>query len=662
MIAISTTYMILHKLKYQPIGRRAKKANPTGGGANNPNSSASDVYGAAKVGFDANLKAATEYTDVTTRLNLGLAEQDVFQRKLIASTVDVVKQITILEEREAKLTSAFKTGTRELALRSAAFNTIQEGLGATSDEMAQYRLTMEKTFGLSGKIFAKAAANGNQWAKGQITAFNYLSKNTNLSADQQASLQLYAAGAGRSLEEQIVATKAMAESMGDLITESTSFEEIMQGISSLSSDIRSQYNKIPASLEKAVLKSKQLGVSMEQLHQSGKSLLDIESSVGKEIEYQLLSGQRLVKNGKSLTNAYREATLAGDMEQQADIMKDVLETQSATLDGNNMLAKQALADSMGLQLKDLMYMNEKKHLQEQITESMGDAYDLNTIMERPDAKKKFELELIDKSKSTDPQIKAAAEKTLAALEKLTKSDDNRRSPAENTNKILTSMQDQGLNVRVLGRDNKGNPLKPTQANLASGSAKLQTAASASSNFANVMMKPFDFTKDDIYIKFIGGLNESSIKTKILTDNFSTLGENLPLLSDVIVKGIGTVEKLLDKITGGNENAIENKVTQTSPDVGGAPPITVPDAVIGVNDGIIKFNDKDKLTVVASPFGTMNEKVADKITNPAGGGSSMDMNTIVAAIQKALGNINITVALDPMAIDKEIKFRQGSLNS
>ena len=60
-------------------------------------------------------------------------------------------------------------------------------------------------------------------------------------------------------------------------------------------------------------------------------LLDIESSVGKEIEYQLLSGQRLVKNGKSLTNAYREATLAGNMEQQADIMKDVLETQSADI-------------------------------------------------------------------------------------------------------------------------------------------------------------------------------------------------------------------------------------------------------------------------------------------------------------------------------------------
>jgi len=659
MIAISTTYMILHKLKYQPIGQGATGT----GGSKNTNPSAKDVTDAAQVGLSTNLKAATEYTDATTRLNLGLAEQDKFQRKLIASVADVVEQITILEQREAKLTSAFKTGTRELALRSAAFNTIQSGLGATSDEMAQYRLTMEKTFGLSGKIFAKGAAEGNKWVKGQITAFNYLSKNTNLSADSQASLQLYAAGAGRSLEEQIVATKAMAESMGDVITESTTVEEILQGVASLSSDIRSQYNKIPASLEKAVLKSKQLGVSMEQLHQSGKSLLDIESSVGKEIEYQLLSGQRLVKNGKSLTNAYREATLAGNMEQQADIMKDVLETQSATLDGNNMLAKQALADSMGLQLKDLMYMNEKKHLQEQITESMGDAYDLNTIMDDPSKKKAFELELIDKSKGTGEQAEAA-KKTLVALEKLAKSDENRRSPAENIEKRLISMQDQGLNVRILGKDAKGNVNKPTATNLASGSAKLQSIASGSNNFANVMMKPFDFTKDDSYIKFIGGLNESSIKISILKDNFSDLGDNLPLLNDVIIKGIETVGTVLEKITGGNKNAIEqNKVTQISPE--GAGPAGAPvnhDAVVGINDGVIKFNDKDKLTVVASPFGTMNEKVADKITNPTGGGSSMDMNTIVAAIQSALGNINITVALDPMAIDKEIKFRQGSLNS
>lgn len=656
MIAISTTYMILHKLKYDPIGRSGT------GGNTNQNPSAADVGKAAAKGTIDALKAATEYTDATIRLNLGLAEQDTFQRKLIASVSSVVEQITILEQREAKLTSAFKTGTRELALRSAAFNTIQSGLGATSDEMAQYRLTMEKTFGLSGKIFAKGAAEGNKWVKGQITAFNYLSKNTNLSADSQASLQLYAAGAGRSLEEQIVATKAMAESMGDVITESTSIEEILQGVASLSSDIRSQYNKMPGSLEKAVLKSKQLGVSMEQLHQSGKSLLDIESSVGKEIEYQLLSGQRLVKNGKSLTNAYREATLAGDMEQQADIMKDVLETQSATLDGNNMLAKQALADSMGLQLKDLMYMNEKKHLQEQITESMGDAYDLNTIMDDPSKKKAFELELIDKSKGTGEQAEAA-KKTLEALDKLAKSDENRRSPAENINKLLISMQDQGLNVRILGKDANGKVNLPTTANLAAADKQLKSTAASGSNFANVMMKPFDFTKDDSYIKFIGGLNESSIKTAILVDNFSTLSKNLPLLSTYMNSLSVSVKSLLDNITGGNKNAItENKVTQTSPGVASTGTATNDDAVVGINDGIIKFNDKDKLTVVASPFGTMNEKVADKITNPTSGGSSMDMNTIVAAIQSALGNINITVALDPMAIDKEIKFRQGSLNS
>lgn len=640
MIAISTTYMILHKLKYQPIGRQGG-TGASGGSGGGPAVPTSRNVGdtADRLGMGAAITDAAAYTDATARLNLGLTATYTLQSKLNTSIVDAAKQITILEEREAKLTSAFKVGTEELALRTAAFSKFQAGLGATNEEMAQYRLTMEKTFGLSGKIFRDAAAQENSWVKGQITAFNYLSKNTNLSADQQASLQLYAAGAGRSLEEQIVATDAMAGSMEGVITKSTTVEEILQGVASLSSDIRSQYNKIPGSLEKAVLKSKQLGVSMDQLHQSGKTLLDIESSVGKEIEYQLLSGQRLVKNGKSLTNAYREATLAGNMEQQADIMKDVLETQSATLDGNNMLAKQALADSMGLQLKDLMYMNEKKHLQEQITESIGEEYDLNTILADPSKKKAFELELIDKSKGIGEQAEAA-KKTLTALDKLAKSDENRRSPAENIEKRLASIQDQGLNVHITG-DN------------------LKNARAAAGTYETKMSKTFDITKDESFIKYLGELQEQRIVTNTLSTSITSLTAAMPIFGTTITTAIDTVADKISGLTGGiDPSGIKTDAMQTSPGTVSKEE----DAVIGINDGVIKFNDKDKLTVVASPFGTMNEKVADKITNPRGGGSSVDMNSIVAAIQSALGNINITVALDPMAIDKEIKFRQGSLNS
>jgi hypothetical protein len=356
------------------------------------------------------------------------------------------------------------------------------------------------------------------------------------------------------------------------------------------------------------------------------------------------------------------------MEKQADIMKDVLETQSATLDGNNMLAKQALADSMGLQLKDLMYMNEKKHLQEQITESMGDAYDLDTIFADPSKKKAFELELIDKSKSTDPQIKAQAEKTLVALDKLAKSDENRRSPAENIDKRLASMQDQGLNVKIIGGDD------------------LKKARTAAGTFQEKMSATYDITASPTFQQYLGALQESRITTQTLSTGISDLVKIIPGFGGSIAKLVTYIEKTLTNLKGGVDPAsIKTESMQTSPTSTGALTATPQDAVIGINDGVIKFNDKDKLTVVASPFGTMNEKVADKITNPKTNNSSgaeitqltnainsllskqttpqsMDNKSIVSAIQSALGNINITVALDPMAIDKEIKFRQGSLNS
>jgi hypothetical protein len=86
----------------------------------------------------------------------------------------------------------------------------------------------------------------------------------------------------------------------------------------------------------------------------------------------------------------------------------------------------------------------------------------------------------------------------------------------------------------------------------------------------------------------------------------------------------------------------------------------------MHDGIIRFDDRDKFTMIASPYGAMHERVADKITGGGYGGSGLDANTIAKAIQQAitagLSNVSWAVNLDPMAVDKAIKFSSGRLNS
>ena len=134
-----------------------------------------------------------------------------------------------------------------------------------------------------------------------------------------------------------------------------------------------QYGKIPNNLALAVLRAKTLGLTMDQITSAGESLLDIESSIGSELEYQLLSGKRLVdESGKSLTNAYREATIKGDAADQANILFKILEQEGEVLE-NNLFARQQMSQLLGMDEASLASaMQKKKMLEESDAEVLFD--------------------------------------------------------------------------------------------------------------------------------------------------------------------------------------------------------------------------------------------------------------------------------------------------
>ena len=640
MIAISTIQKILYyKQKYLPIGQAQ----------NNPIDLVEILkkhFGEDGSTFLTNLTNAYDSLKLEVGdLNIGLSKFTSIQETLNGEIKKTVSEITLLEERESDLTSTFKIGTQELALRSKAYNNLQESIGATSSEMASYRAILEKTSELSGELFAslvskKDGTQGiNTYIERQMVANQYLARNTDLTDDNAASLAEYAAGVGRSLDEQVMATDALASSYEGVIAKSTAFEIISKGIAELSADVRQQYGRIPGNLETAVLKSKMLGVSMAQLNKTGEGLLDIESSVGKEIEYQLLSGKRLVdQQGKSITNQYRVATLNGDAVKQADLLKQVYITQKEVLSGNNILAKKALADSMGMTTQELMTMYEKQKVQEQIVaayeregRTKKEQADIEKLLADPEKMKKFKISLEQSKDKKDKDL-------LESIKTLEKNAETRMSPAEKIEKKLQHIIDKGLNVRI-------NP------------ADLGKARDEAGRYVKGVQDNTKFLREEAAMKKIGGIQAKRAMGTSIINAGTSFAKGVPVAGTAINKGLEYVQKGQNKLRGE-----EMTGTKTKTNINTGKPQKAGDAVIGINDGIIKFNDKDKLTVVASPFGTMNEKVADKITNPANsGGPSIDTNSIVSAIQSALGNINITVALDPMAIDKEIKFRQGSLN-
>jgi hypothetical protein len=656
--------MILqHKQKYTPIGQAAGSVNDPEG---------------AKLALEMKKHFGTLAGDILPKVNALMSE---FDGKISASNVgasvmtkqfetlsgtiqDTIKQMTFLEQREASLTSTFKTGTEVLALRTKAFNILQKSIGATNDQMAQYRASLEApSGGLTGKLFAQIAesaahvgvelkknateeetathkinqANVEKYAKAreyvnaQLEAYHYLSRNTNLTAEQQSSFNLYAAGTNKTLAEQVMATKAIAEGVSSAIDPATAFSIITEDIAGMSSDLRQQYNKIPGSLEVAVLKSKQLGVSMDQLNKTGKGLLNIEESVGKEIEYQLITGKRLLDTrGNSITQQYREATLMGDAKKQAQLMQQVYITQNDVLEKGNVLQKEALAETLHMSTQDLMNMYEKQKVQDKINEKLGiGAAEYAEILDSPELEKSYNLkvqELAGKDKDTADALKILNEREAA-----------QKGPATLWYEKALAAWDTGLNVKITA-------------------GGLKEARTQGNRYGDKMVELNKFQQEPGLQDQLGKMQLKANAGTTIATAIKGISDGIPVLGTALSKFTDLIKAFNEKFLYGSKMEGSKKETTTG--------VTKPhDAVVGINDGVIQFNEKDKLTVVASPFGTMNEKVADKIVgSQAPSNSSVDMNAIVTAIQKALGNINITVAVDPMAIDKEIKFRQGSLNA
>jgi hypothetical protein len=192
-----------------------------------------------------------------------------------------------------------------------------------------------------------------------------LTTNLGLTEDQAASYTGLATQNGKNAVEMLKSTQQLADFL-DPSGGMGYFKMITEGLAETTENLQLQYGKIPNNLALATLRAKSLGLTMDQITSAGESLLDIESSIGSELEYQLLSGKRLVDevSGKSLTNAYREATIRGDAAEQANTLNKILEQESDVLQ-NNLFARQQMSQLLGIDEASLSRALQKKKLLEE---------------------------------------------------------------------------------------------------------------------------------------------------------------------------------------------------------------------------------------------------------------------------------------------------------
>ena len=310
--------------------------------------------------------------------------------------------------------------------------------------------------------------------------------------------------------------------------------QMVEDISSMGADVATQFGRVPGQLEAATMKARLLGTTMGELSAVGDKLLNIESSIGTEMEYQQLTGHRLLTNsGKSLTNEYRMAQLKGDGVKQAELMKQFLEKEGDTLK-NNYIARQKASELFGIDGAKLLEMNAQLKLQKELG--------IQNLVDQAEG----DLKTLEASLRSDSKL--SADQIDKVLEGAAKAADV-RTPAERSADSLDAIKKTialigQTNAKVTTQDKDGEDVI-TEATGAQFLTGLQTSIDASMAFAKAASKTFTETN---FIKGIGTLGTVGDRLLESVIPLKQMAQTLPgILSTELTKLVKSVEALTDKI-------------------------------------------------------------------------------------------------------------------
>jgi len=292
-------------------------------------------------------------------INTGLDKLVAVNRGIGKSFQEVAKKATFLEQRNSELNKSFGITSNAAFKLSSNLQVTAKNVGISGEQAIKYAGSLKK---LLPTMRQQVGAN-NATYEGLQMVQHAMQAGMQLSEEQANAFTEYAGAHADNASQMLAVAENVAKSV-DPDGTMGAMKMITQGIADAGSEIQLQYGRIPGTLEMAVVKAAKLGFTLEDLKGTADNLLDIESSIGQELEYQLLSGHRLVDDqGQSLTNLYRQAALQGDMNKQADIMNKIIKDEGETLE-NNMFARQEMAKMLGIQESQLASALQKQKILE----------------------------------------------------------------------------------------------------------------------------------------------------------------------------------------------------------------------------------------------------------------------------------------------------------
>lgn len=274
-------------------------------------------------------------------------------QNVIADTAGIVSNLTsatnALEEANKSLQDQFGLNIEDSTRMGASLDQLSKELGVGGGKLRAYATSLKSLVGGYAGAFSQATEKAKELQQKlapMLKTQNIIQNQLKLSGDIANNIISYSATVGKSSDDMLANYVKLTEQITEQTGYQVSAKEVIEDIGGLSADLLLQYGKMPNKLALATIKAKALGVTMQQLNSIGNNLLNIESSIGQELEYQLLSGRRLVDNqGQSLTNAYRQATLQGNSTNQAEILSQILKQEGKTLK-NNLFARKQMAEML----------------------------------------------------------------------------------------------------------------------------------------------------------------------------------------------------------------------------------------------------------------------------------------------------------------------------
>lgn len=274
--------------------------------------------------------------------------------KAVDHTTEVQRNLEMSTHEAERLNSRFS---------DIAFN--------SGDSVMHQKNLHEALQGISKEMGVVRGISDDQ-VKNQV----FLTKKMGLSEKSAAKFAKYQTATGKSSKETNKeiesATKNLAKETGIVFKLSDIFDDV----ANTNAGLKAAYGFNNKLLAEQVVKTKQLGINMEQAEKIASGMLDFESSIQSELEAELLTGKDI-----NLEEARRLALMGKSSEAAAEILNQV--GSSHDLAQMNVIQQEALAKAAGMERNELIAsVKERENLKKLGEESIADALEAGISREK----------------------------------------------------------------------------------------------------------------------------------------------------------------------------------------------------------------------------------------------------------------------------------------